>query len=612
MKNNENYYCLDLSQEQNRFIKEALSGNNILVDACIGSGKTTAIQHLCNALPGDKNILYLTYNKLLKLDAKSKIKNRNATVSNYHGFAYSCLIQRNIRCGISDIIQTFNRIKPDMKHYDVLMIDEYQDIEQELADMLLIVKEKNPGIQIIAVGDMEQKVYDKTTLNVEQFIDDYLETYKTLEFTQCFRLSADHAAMLGRIWNKSIIGVNPTCDVCTMEYEDALDFLKDQNPKDVLCLGSRQGKLSKALNYLEYNYPDVFNKRTIYASIREKDSDGNEPKNDSGIFTTYDSSKGLERKICVVFDFENSYWTIRSRMPQQKYEILRNIFCVAASRGKDKIVFVKGAEALLDEYTLSTPTESRNSFDNMIVSQMYDFKYKEDVESCFKCLDINAVNTDISEIKIKTTDELIDISPCIGIYQESSYFKNYKLEDDFYLYYSANKDKYKRYEKPFFISGIQKKICILTAMDTDQDRYVEQVDVPFVSEQDTDIIHERLGKLFSPNEKHVQVSCEIPFRSRYITVKGKRELASEFCVLGNADVVKGDTVYELKFVNELRHEHFLQCATYMVGLADKGIKKGILWNVRTNQMYEITIKNTRKFLDLMAKTITKGFMESYW
>ena len=55
---------LQLSSEQQLFVEKALQGENILVDACIGSGKTTAIQHLCNELPKEKKILYLTYNKL--------------------------------------------------------------------------------------------------------------------------------------------------------------------------------------------------------------------------------------------------------------------------------------------------------------------------------------------------------------------------------------------------------------------------------------------------------------------------------------------------------------------------------------------------------------------
>ena len=51
---------MTLSDEQNLLIEKALEGHNILVDACIGSGKTTAIQHLCDALPSKKKVLYLT------------------------------------------------------------------------------------------------------------------------------------------------------------------------------------------------------------------------------------------------------------------------------------------------------------------------------------------------------------------------------------------------------------------------------------------------------------------------------------------------------------------------------------------------------------------------
>ena len=121
-------FSVMLSDEQQQFIEEALQGKNILVDACIGSGKTTAIQNLCNALPGTKKVLYLTYNRLLKLDAKSKIKKRNVTVTNYHGFAYMVLSRNGVSAGISDLIQTFIQRKPSINKYDILIIDEYQDI----------------------------------------------------------------------------------------------------------------------------------------------------------------------------------------------------------------------------------------------------------------------------------------------------------------------------------------------------------------------------------------------------------------------------------------------------------------------------------------------------
>ena len=75
---------VNLSNEQQAFIQKAMAGKNVLVDACIGSGKTTAIQELCNTLPAYKRILYLTYNRLLKLDSKDKIHNRNVPNNRYN------------------------------------------------------------------------------------------------------------------------------------------------------------------------------------------------------------------------------------------------------------------------------------------------------------------------------------------------------------------------------------------------------------------------------------------------------------------------------------------------------------------------------------------------
>lgn len=153
-----------LSDEQQEFIDKAKQGQNILVDACIGSGKTTAIQKLCCDLPEKNHILYLTYNRLLKLDAKSKIKNKNVFVTNYHGFAYYYLKKNNISSGMPELIQVFNSKKPELDIYDILIIDEYQDIELEFAEMLEYIKSTNPKMQIIAVGDVDQKYMIKHLL----------------------------------------------------------------------------------------------------------------------------------------------------------------------------------------------------------------------------------------------------------------------------------------------------------------------------------------------------------------------------------------------------------------------------------------------------------------
>lgn len=582
-----------LSTEQNRIIDEALNGRNILVDACIGSGKTTVIQSICNRIK-NKNILYLTYNKLLKLDAKSKIKGRNVIVQNYHGLAWQYLKQNGINVAQSILVQSFIKYadKLNVGIFDILIIDEYQDIEQEFADMLYIIKSRNENMQIIAVGDMEQKIYDRTRLEANKFIREFLGDYIQLELTNCFRISPSLAYRLGNIWNKDINGVNKNCIVSYMSIEDAIRFLAQQKCKDILCLGMRGGSLAYTLNELEMRYPKKFNKNTVYASIRNNDSIGANPRKNSAIFTTYDGSKGMERDTCVVFDWTEGYWGIRINKPDSRHEILRNVFCVAASRGKKNIIFIdyENDESLRDE-TLKNNRELRNEYSFFAVSEMFEHKYREDVEECFNLLETEKIEglNDASVIEVKSRDGNIDLSPCIGILQEVSYFNNYDIDKEIEWY----SEIYKAHRKPFRLkenATIDEKVLYMVALNTNHDRYMVQVDLPFISKDKLNIIHTRLGSLLSEDEV-VQKDCKYMDIDNGITINGR------------IDVLKDETVYELKFVSELSHEHYLQCACYMCML---GLEKGILWNIRDNKAYRIKIKDRDKFWKQVIKTITKG------
>ena len=586
---------INLSREQDFFISSALHHENILVDACIGSGKTTAIQHLCNALPNDVSILYLTYNRLLKLDAQSKINNKNATVTNYHGFAYQSIPYP--KPGMPQLLQAFNGRMPPIRHYDVLIIDEYQDITQEIADMLLYIKSTNENMQIIAVGDMAQKIYDTTTLDVMAFIHEFLGDYTQLEFTQCFRLQQAHAEMLGRIWRKKIVGVNESCKIEVMDMVEIIGFLSRHDPKDILCLGAKKGLMAKTLNTLESTYSAKFNKKTVYASIQERDANI-DPGPTNAIFTTFDSSKGLERKICVVFDFDETYWQIRVSMPNCRYEILRNIFCVAASRGKERIIFVDNDNKLLSENTLSTNVNEQMDFSDVDISDMFDFKYREDINECFSLLETRLLSDAKSapEININRVDELIDLSPCIGVYQEAVFFSDYDIDKQIKFRLEVEKAAY-LWVQEVETSTLDEKILFLTAQTTGQNRYLAQVRKPIVTDNDKVQLVDRLLTEFTPHEEN-QVSCRIKFRTP----------RNYFYAKGLADVVKNGVVYELKFVTELKHEDFLQCACYVVAL---NLKSGVLWNTRTNEKYEICIPDEGKFLDAVIKTITKGRIKKH-
>lgn len=593
----------ELSDEQEQFVRYALEGHALICDAVVGAGKTTAIMSLCNRMPRDKKILYLTYNKLLKIDAQKKIVVPGIEVTNYHGFAWRCLKDMGITdVGPSDLIKTFLAMRPDVRGINVLIMDEYQDIDREIADMLLYIKEQNPGIQIVAVGDMDQKIYDKTSLNVPSFMSSFLGDHMKLTFTLCFRLNAEHAANLSNAWGKKITGVNTGCKVLTMSRAEAYQFLSEQEPRDILCLGARTGMMQEVLNDLEDRHRDKFNKNTVFASIRDSESGtGNvRPTAESAIFTTYDSSKGLERRVCVLFDFTDAYWDTRLRQPDCSHIIMRNIFLVAASRGKEYIIFVEGKENQLEWDTIKKVNDERTmNYNDVEISGMFDYKHKEDVDRCFETIKVECISKPQKMIEATERDGLIDMSPCLGMYQEAMYFNRYNIDKEIEMFLSTGNNK-DHLRKDLSGYGLERKILYLTSLETGQRRYEEQAGEKFMLPEKLNELRKRLSERLSPDED-VQVMCSIAFAA----ADGAPAVME---ARGFADVVADGTVYELKFTTALNHEHFLQTASYMLAL---GLKKGILWNTKDGSAYSVSIPDKKAFIDAVTACITKGRMKKY-
>lgn len=232
----------------------------------------------------------------------------------------------------------------------------------------------------------------------------------------------------------------------------------------------------------------------------------------------------------------------------------------------------------------------RESIPKEKYSKIYDDDYHD--EDCYSLIRKRKIRcSDNTVIDIDSTDCMIDLSPCIGIYQEASFFKKYDIMQQIEYVKDFHDDKALLQLKPG--ATMEDKVLFLTAYETKQDRYYCQVKPPFITDEQAEAIHKRLATEFTGNE-NVQQD---------FTMNLSDASDVPYCICGRPDVIKNNTVFELKFVNELEHKHFLQCAVYMVAF---GLKKGILWNVKTNERYSISIPDEEMFIQAVMKTVTKG------
>lgn len=581
-----------LSEEQKKIIDASTQGENIFVDAVIGAGKTTLLREICFA-NADKNILYLTYNKLLKEDARTMIILPNTEVQNYHGFVYKNLTMNKKtytnQNGIKDFIFYIETNEIPMPQYDLIVVDEYQDINDETAQLLRTIdfyQDKNP--QLIFVGDLKQKIYDTTTINViSDLIFKLRSNYLSMDLTQCFRISKEHARKLGNIWGKKIQGINSNQRTIKMDFDrdELIKILNSYENKDILILTPFRNNitLNQFISYLELTYPEKYNKTNLYITIG--DGNSNSPVKDSMIVTTFDGSKGMERELVIVFGWNEGSLGYRSQRGNK--EIVKNLFLVAASRGKKEIIFIEEQnDNLLTEKNFEKNLRDRSIEIAYKVYQMYNFVYDTELQKLYNMLEIEEIKTDDNEeIKARQTDFNILLTPAIHYYQQAIFFKDWNYET--ILESFDQETPIFRYVEKIKTKNKKKQVLLLTALVTNLTRYANQAMSDFMDKEEEIRLIERLYSQLSPNEN--------------INIKiNKRIFGTE--ILGMIDVLKDDIPWVLEFTDELEKKHFIQAATYAYMLNSY---YGMVWNLKTNKLYKVTFNQIDDFEYQMIKTIRK-------
>lgn len=612
---------VSFTDEQNSVLQYAEDGYDVLVDACIGSGKTTVIQECCSRLAKkNKKVLYLTYNRRLLEEARKRIDARDADVHTYHSFAGKMLNMANVYTNSErEVPYVFTHSMKKVYKYDTIVVDEYQDVSEDLKDMLwhlCKMSVNNYGFcpQFIVVGDKDQKIMDNTEINAVECIQElfaflafiHKQEFKQVQFTNCFRLSPDYASEIGQAWGKSIIGRNTNCTIDEMYVNDVVDFLAGFEPSEILVLGNNMswGNRVAIQNQLEAQYPEKFNKDTVYSSITDRDTDRrNLDTSECAVFTTFDSAKGMERRVCVVCNFDNGY--LESRMKHQTQRaVLKNLFLVAASRGKEYNIFCDNGKVRLLDFTRIGKIDGKPDVDMRVeyVSDMFDFKLKENVDACISDLDIEVIQKSGEVIDAVTNVGQIDLSACAGIHAQAVYFTNYNLDAEIDRAWNEriSKGNFPKLTVPKDHWPLWKKILYLTALETGQERYFKQVKDEYISAESEKLLCERLAERFDRNE-FVEKSCIAQFEECVDTDLDK--VVGTKAIAGRMDVVKDGIPWELKFVSDLKAEHQLQAAFYAVAM---GLDYSYLWNLKTNEIQKVCIKNVQTFMEDVLLCISKN------
>ena len=350
------------SDEQQSIIDCISKGIHTVVDAVAGSGKTTTMIFIGRQNP-DKNILQITYNKQLKLEVREKInyeKLDNLEIHTYHSLTVRFYDKNAHTDDAITKVLTKNIPSRIKKHYDILVIDEVQDMTSNYFTLICkFINDMKFKGTILVLGDRYQGVYEFKNADTRFLIysnkiwNDNPKDFIMLPLQQSYRVTKQIATFVNEImlgenriisnkvgkhkiyyfkWNK----FTAHC----MFAEKIIKFIKmGYNPSDIFILSpSVKGTGNNPIKKLENEL--VKKGIPVYFARNEEDGIDEDIIKGKVVFTTFHQSKGRERKIVIVFGFDNTYFDFHAK--DKDRTICPSELYVAITRASEILMVLEG------------------------------------------------------------------------------------------------------------------------------------------------------------------------------------------------------------------------------------------------------------------------------
>lgn len=369
------------SEEQMRIIVAVKDGFNVQVDAVAGSGKTTTVLSLAHHL-NEKRIMQVTYNSELKLEVREKqmkymsefdMQLENLSIYTYHalGYKYYC-DEAKTDIGLSKIVELNMRAKGSISlpQIDIIVVDEIQDMNELYFRFIIkflrdVLTDRTEVIQLITLGDKYQGLYDFKGADTRYLtysseiwkIWQVDNPFKILQLTTSYRITKQIASFVNNVMlgEKRLIAIKNGPPVLYIRHPDAFQNFKIigfriiemirsgyARPADIFVLAPSVKSENSPIKLIENML--VNNNIPCFVPMTETSSISSEIIKNKVIFSSFHQSKGRERKVVVVYGFDDSYFAFFNK--DSSPHICPSTLYVAATRATEQLILVESSKPL--------------------------------------------------------------------------------------------------------------------------------------------------------------------------------------------------------------------------------------------------------------------------
>ena len=299
------------------------------------------------------------------------------------------------------------------------------------------------------------------------------------------------------------------------------------------------------------------------------------------------------------------------------------------SRGKNNIVFIQPTETELKSEALNSEDKNRilakdellydlkHQFvvpNHINVVNLMAYKYNENINKCFNMIDKQHIEMSDKEIIYHDNKcGFIDLSRQNIPVILANFFERYDIEEETEILSAKYKTAIPDWMKP---SSIDEYARVMAYVKTGQLRYYTQVPSLNFTESDIDIINKRLTTVFTGNEEFtnaaesdlsdiIDPNIIIKALPKNISAKDRTDAIkniNKMKLTYGTYLMDNNTYYSLIFDEGICSEN-----SYSTIMRDAmidamfissvfNLKYTKIWNIQTNQMYELSTPDKDKFV----------------
>lgn len=341
---------MEPTSEQKCVLECLAQGYCVNVESVAGSGKTSTSLFIARHFK-ERRVLLLTYNARLKFDTRDRARRSdlsNLEVHTYHSF---CVTYYDPGCYRDTAIRKMldNALPPLQQYnYDIIIIDEAQDLTFLYYELICtILGNCGREYQLCIFGDRYQSIYQYNGADVRFMLhaSNLFNKcrWKTVRLTETFRLTGSMVDFVNNVMFRSRVmrtskkrGDRVDYVICnTFKPSEIYGLLSQKkiSPEDIFILAascrSPRSPIRKFANYISDMSIPIFVSNDDDSCI---DSDITRGKM---VFSTFHQVKGLERKIVVVFGFDDSYHKYYNN--SQTSSVANELY-VACTRATERLI----------------------------------------------------------------------------------------------------------------------------------------------------------------------------------------------------------------------------------------------------------------------------------